>query len=373
MPFVCGDTPRVAASRPTEAWWSTQVICSKAEVVSTEGKHTGTERYDCFVDPKLGTLVVKNTFYDLRGPPELLMMCSSSRIITAYIEVRLPMWSHQPDWWITYHSSLLLEVNDGSQYILVERKSDLLEMVVGDHGIPRPVMKALRPSCPARDPFLMREQERVELTSLVTVHDFFNWLDGPLEESWAPYDLLSQNCQHFTSKVKNFLIDPMSSLKRAAPLERVSENLQMDPLYVLSEVKRDWRALKFAREVFRRDREIVLEAVKQDGRAFRYAHECVRTDRATVLAAVANDGSVLPYVEGDLRQDREVVRTAVQQKGLMLSYAGWDLRQDRSLVLSAVRQDGTALRYISTALQWDPEVLLTACMQNPVSAACSAL
>lgn len=365
--FICGQPLSKSSSHPTESWWSSQVVCSKAEVVTLEGKPTDTEQYYTFELEGSNPLVVKNTLHELSGPPEHLLGRNIHRNITAFIEVRQPYWGCQPDWWITYHSLILLEVDDGALYILCERKTDALEMVIGELGIPLDCMKALRVYGPGRDLQRCIEQKREPLSVIITIHDFFIWLDGPLEEQWGPYDLLTANCQHFTGDVKGFLRDPLVTLNRSFPLERASHDQQMDQRFVSAEVARDWRALKFAREDFRRDRAVVLQAVARDGRALRYAHPKLRTDRELVLKAVANNGSVLPYVEGFLRQDREVVKAAVQQKGLMICYAALEHRQDRAVALAAVRQDGSALRYIAGPAQWDPEILLTAWLHNPFS------
>jgi hypothetical protein len=48
---------------------------------------------------------------------------------------------------------------------------------------------------------------------------------------------------------------------------------------VLKAVKQNWRALEFANEVLRNDREVVLTAVKQDGCALQYSSDELRSDR----------------------------------------------------------------------------------------------
>jgi hypothetical protein len=54
---------------------------------------------------------------------------------------------------------------------------------------------------------------------------------------------------------------------------------------VLKAVKQDWRALKFASEVLRNDREVVLTAVKQDGYALEYASWKLQNDHDFVVKA----------------------------------------------------------------------------------------
>jgi len=283
--------------------------------------------------------------------------------------VRQPFLRFQPSDWITYHSFLLLELDGGVLYILCERKTDLLEMVIGETGIPLECMKAIRASGAGRNPHECFEGPRVELPVAVSVREFLEWIDGPVEENWQPYDMLSTNCQHFVGLVKTFLLDPVIASERCGTdLQEASSTLQETREFVHSKVCSNWRNLKYASDRFRQDKELVLDAISQDGRVLRYAHDKLRANREVVLAAVSQDGSALPFAEGGLRQDRAVVLAAVRQKGRMLCYASALYRTDREIVLAAVRQDAYALRWISGCLQYDPEVTLAAYLQNPISA-----
>jgi len=64
--------------------------------------------------------------------------------------------------------------------------------------------------------------------------------------------------------------------------------------------------------LFWNEREFVLEAVKQDGRALGYASEELRTDREVVLEAMKNGGS-LYEASKELSNDPELRKLA-----------GWD-------------------------------------------------
>jgi len=63
-----------------------------------------------------------------------------------------------------------------------------------------------------------------------------------------------------------------------------------DPLYwsatvILAAVQQNGRALQFADDSFKRDRDVVLAAVQQNGRALQFADESFKRDRDVVLAA----------------------------------------------------------------------------------------
>jgi len=52
--------------------------------------------------------------------------------------------------------------------------------------------------------------------------------------------------------------------------------------------------------------EVVLKAVKQDGRALQYASEPFRGDKEIVLTAVEQDGRALQYASEELQSNLEV-------------------------------------------------------------------
>merc|ERR1712232_207563 len=41
-----------------------------------------------------------------------------------------------------------------------------------------------------------------------TLHQLFEWIDGPCQRLWQPYNLLLDNCQHFSSELELFLTGP---------------------------------------------------------------------------------------------------------------------------------------------------------------------
>jgi len=373
--MVCGGTRQRASipTHPNEAWWASQVCCSKAEVVTKESERTGMEKFYKFDGVDGNELLVKNTVHPLKGPPYHLLGADARRSITAFTEVRQPFWRHQPDCWLTYHAFLVLEVDHGALHLICERKTDLLELVIGATDIPRGCMKAFRAFGPGRNLGRCSEQPKQKLGHLVSLYDLLDWIDGPTEESWQPYNMFRSNCQHFTRDLQKFLEDPSLHSPRITPLQAAPVEQQQDRRYVLTEVAKSWRALKHAREEFRMDKGIVLAALAQDGQALRYAHERLRMDREVVLEALRRDGAALYYVEGDLKYDWEVVHAAVSQQGRMLCYVADEFRRDREVVLAAVRQDGYSIRHALGGLRWDPEVVLAAGLQNPISLARSLL
>ena len=77
------------------------------------------------------------------------------------------------------------------------------------------------------------------------------------------------------------------------------------------------------------------------------------------------DGRALEYAAEPLRADRELVLEAVRQNGRALEFAGKPLKADRELVLEAVRQEGVALEYADQLLQADPLLHESSVAANP--------
>eukprot|EP00971_Amphidinium_carterae_P062984 1246502-Amphidinium_carterae.1 len=123
----------------------------------------------------------------------------------------------------------------------------------------------------------------------------------------------------------------------------------------------DGRALDFAAEGCRGDREIVLAAIENDSRAFKYAAEHCRGDREVVLAAVQQDASALQWASESCRGDRDIVLAAVQSDAWeALAFAAEGCRSDREIVLAAVRQDASALEWASDELLVDTSFAIEA-------------
>ena len=76
------------------------------------------------------------------------------------------------------------------------------------------------------------------------------------------------------------------------------------------------------------------------------------TDREEMLEAVKIDGKALEYASDTLKADREVVLEAVREYGCYaLQYADDTLKADRELVLDAVKINGDALLFADDTLK----------------------
>ena len=76
----------------------------------------------------------------------------------------------------------------------------------------------------------------------------------------------------------------------------------------------DPRAVEFACEGLRNDKEFVLELLAKDsqGVTLKHAHN-LQSDREVVLRAVESNGGALQFASAELRSDKEVVLAAVRR------------------------------------------------------------
>mmetsp|Transcript_89276 Transcript_89276/g.251242 ORF Transcript_89276/g.251242 Transcript_89276/m.251242 type:complete len:404 (-) Transcript_89276:69-1280(-) len=80
--------------------------------------------------------------------------------------------------------------------------------------------------------------------------------------------------------------------------------------------------------------------------------------RGLCLLIVRQRGRALVYASEEIRADREVVVAAVQNDGFALKYASECLRGTRDVALSAIKQNGRALQFVAPPLgSQDPDLL----------------
>jgi len=147
----------------------------------------------------------------LRGPPESFIPDYIDRPIVAFTEMRQNFWSFQPDSWITYHVSTILEVDCPGRdklFILVERVDDRLEIMLGVGYIPRSFMLEFRATGTSRKSDRCFQQPRQMVAPNVTMRRFLEWVGTSLSRRWQPYHILQSNCQHVSEDVQGFIRDP---------------------------------------------------------------------------------------------------------------------------------------------------------------------
>ena len=130
------------------------------------------------------------------------------------------------------------------------------------------------------------------------------------------------------------------------------------------------------------DREFVLKAVKSNGRALEFASEELRNDREIVKATVKNTAQIDKTHEfsvdllesysalrcaisgSDLQHDKGFILELIELDGMTLSCASDELRADREVVLPAVTQFGQSIQFASEELQNDQGLIDIAEMQK---------
>lgn len=143
-------------------------------------------------------------------------------------------------------------------------------------------------------------------------------------------------------------------------LEGLSEELRNDKEIVLQATRLNHRAYQFASEALRGDREVLELAFKSEShrsrvKALKWASQELKADKEMVLISVTLDGMSLQYAAEELKDDLEIVQRAVMHAGRAIQFASQRLRSDRELALLAIQQDSRAFDYLEPELKEDPK------------------
>ena len=99
-------------------------------------------------------------------------------------------------------------------------------------------------------------------------------------------------------------------------------------------IKENGRALQFANELLKNDKEVVMEAIKLKGWALEYTSESLKNDKNVVMLAVKKTGNALQYASESLKNDMDVVKMAiVKGKLTTFDYVGVSLINNSDVVL----------------------------------------
>lgn len=96
---------------------------------------------------------------------------------------------------------------------------------------------------------------------------------------------------------------------------------------------REFRAIQFASDRIRGDRDSMARIVEQDGRALQFATDDLRNDYGLAFIAVCSTGRALQFASAELQANRALVLAAMGQDRSALSYASKELREDRDIWL----------------------------------------
>lgn len=135
--------------------------------------------------------------------------------------------------------------------------------------------------------------------------------------------------------------------------------LQEEPDFVLAAVRRNVRALKFAQEGARDDRNLMLLLVREQSSALNYASERLKDDPEVVLAAVERDASAVQFASRTLRGHAEIMLAAMERQRAVLRFADPELLADPTFRAAAERTgvfrdtDFEHLLQVSPGEAWD--------------------
>src|SRR5438309_1502320 len=95
----------------------------------------------------------------------------------------------------------------------------------------------------------------------------------------------------------------------------------------------------------------ILYEIKRNVRALQYADESLKKDKEVVLAAVKQNGCVLKYADESLKKDKKIILEAVRQLGgLSLQYADESLLKDKDFMIELSKYTIFAFRYVNNGI-----------------------
>ena len=138
---------------------------------------------------------------------------------------------------------------------------------------------------------------------------------------------------------------------------------------MLFAIEKDWRALEYAPDELKDDKEIITIAVKKYAvnsginLAFNFASPALKNDKAFVMELLQmGNVYILKYVSDALKNDKEVVMKSLEFDGAVLEDASDALKNDKEVVMFAVQVEyygaDPALYFASEALQNDKDVVM---------------
>jgi len=93
------------------------------------------------------------------------------------------------------------------------------------------------------------------------------------------------------------------------------------------------KALYYASDTLKMDKDVVLAAVNTDYRSFFYAADILKDDLEFVLIIVGDhDGRALEFVSPDLKMNKAVVTAAVSNHCDALQYASDGMKADEDII-----------------------------------------
>lgn len=160
-------------------------------------------------------------------------------------------------------------------------------------------------------------------------------------------------------------------------IKYASQEVRHDREVAMAAVKKNGAYLQYVPEEFHMDIEFLIQAMWLEGEegeeegededeeeeskpsdaydtyALRFVCDEAMATKEIMLQLVKLNGCALEYASEELQKDPEVVLAAVIRDGAALQYASITLRENRDIVEAAVKNDGEALTWASKWLQRD--------------------
>ena len=148
-------------------------------------------------------------------------------------------------------------------------------------------------------------------------------------------------------------------------LKYASDRLKDDNNIVLAAVNSDGESIKYASDRLKDNNNIVLAAVNNNGKSIKYASDRLYDDHDIVLAVVKNNGDLINFVSDRLKDNYDIVLEAVKNNGESIKYASDRLKDNYDIVLAAVKNNGESIKYVSDRFKDDYNLFFYAIYSYP--------
>ncbi|KAF0974339.1 hypothetical protein FDP41_006371 [Naegleria fowleri] len=141
-----------------------------------------------------------------------------------------------------------------------------------------------------------------------------------------------------------------------------SDSLKKDKQFVMMALSISSMCIAYASLDLTYDRDVCLLALRNAGSnrhiVLRHINSLLYFDEDFLKECVTIDGLTLSYAPNvEMTKNKEIVRLSIQQNGLALQYAHSSLRNDGEIVRKAIEQDGESIMYASEAFRDNPEIV----------------
>lgn len=152
-------------------------------------------------------------------------------------------------------------------------------------------------------------------------------------------------------------------------LKYASNDIKHDKNFVLALLRKNGNCFPFTTDEFRDDREMLLPLIRERVYYYRYISDRLRRDREIIDIVLNKKVSYcfLPWIykdNPDLKTDIEFALFHAPHLGKNIEYLSAEMRDNYDVVLAAVKADPNSFKFASEGMRSNLEIVIAAALQN---------